>query len=347
MPEWLRNLFQKSEQPPTADEETAEEKLLKATAHEGFFLGELDAEQWGRLNAKDPELAAAFWNWSFRKAQLVNDTTDGAHSEFRYWEMVRKYAADSPFWYAIIPIFAYPLMLGARRIVEFGTAFTFYPKTLETPWSVSSSPDEGMLSTRILLAACKILKHRGIDSKLVSIEVRGKAMYEHEDITHNGDALFADLGLREYWEPKFGADSVEWLTEQKELVRSGRELPIDFALLDSNHTYALTKSELEGLAAIMSDKGVMIVDNAYTIFYEPNAEWSLDESPEGIRRGGKFGAVLEFVTSNSDWEIDWFVYPYDFACLRRKPQAKRGPWASLVGKIGSNGNDRRRKPPAR
>jgi hypothetical protein len=322
MPNWLSRLFKKPGAPTPEDLQRLNNirEIMAYSAAEWFVPDGPEGDQWERLKDRDPDLAVTFRDWLYRRSTLHTRLFAEPDAEYHYWEMVRKYAADSPFWYAIVPIFAYPLLLRAKRMVEFGSAFTFYPDTFEDPWGISSAPDEGMISTRILLAACKVLETRGIASKLVSIEIRGKAIHNDVDITNNGDMLFTELGLRQYWQPVFGMDSSTWIEEQRSLVRRRKELPIDFALLDSNHTYALTRAELEGLAAVMSDQGVMIIDNCYTLFYEVDAKWSPNESPEGIRKGGKFGAILEFAASRPDWELMWFPYPTEIACLRKRPR---------------------------
>lgn len=218
---------------------------------------------------------------------------DSACHDYKYFEIVRKHIVEGFNRYKIIPYFAFPLMIQARNIVELGSAFTYYPETYRhsSPWGVSKSGSEGLVSTRIFLTACRFLNKIGVKARLTSVDIRESSMVE------KSKQLLKDLGLIQYWNPVMGTDSIKWLKEQKE--------PSDLALVDSQHTYAQVAGELKNLSPLMSSKGIIIVDDCYDLNYKPGATWAADETEEGCAKGGEYGAVLDFLEKHPEWVAEW------------------------------------------
>lgn len=230
--------------------------------------------------------------WRKRQDEHLSQIESTCH-DYKYFDLVRKHIVEGFNRHKIIPYFAFPLMIQARNIVEVGSAFTYYPETYprSSPWEVSKSGSEGLVSTRIFLTACRFLNKIGIKARLTSVDIRESPMLE------NAKQLLKDLGLIQYWNPVMGTDSIKWLKEQKE--------PIDLALVDSQHTYAQVAGELEHLSPLMSSKGIIIVDDCYDLNYKPAATWAADETEEGCAKGGEYGAVLDFLEKHPEWVAEW------------------------------------------
>lgn len=114
-----------------------------------------------------------------------------------------------------------PLALDAQVIVELGSAFSYY----DLGWEYSDAtrdPDEGV-STRVLLAAARLLALRGVDSVVHSIDNRRPGNLQPR--------LTREFGLERFHQTHFGVDSVAWLGSFE-----GR---IDALFCDSKHTYQL------------------------------------------------------------------------------------------------------------
>ena len=220
---------------------------------------------------------------------------------WRYLELARLHATDNINWYKAVPFFALPLAVGAKRIVELGSSFSYYPDTYANglPWASSSAVDEGVISTRLMLAAARLLNQFGIRSSVTSIDIRENFLYK------NVCRLLTDLGLIQFWDPKMGKDTIEWLKDEKERLRNGEAEPIDFMLIDSNHTYDQVAGEIKGSVPLMSPKGIMLVNDCWITDYKHGADWVPEESEEGVKRGGEYGAILEFLEQNPDWQADW------------------------------------------
>lgn len=213
--------------------------------------------------------------------------------DYKYLEMVRKYCSKGYNRHKIVFFYSFPLVIQAKRIVELGSSFTYYPDTYnpKSPWEVSSSESEGLISTRVFLVACRFLNKFGVAATLTSVDIRESRLFE------NAKSLLRQMDLLKYWVPVMGTDSIQWLKRQKESV--------DLALVDSNHTYDQVAGELENLAPLMSSKGVIIVDDAYNLDYRPGADWCDDETEEGRRKGGEYGAVLDFLEKHPEWVGEW------------------------------------------
>src|SRR4051794_18651848 len=116
MPQWVTKLMAKLGDPAGAFD------MPPMT----FSINGPEKEQLERLQAQNPELARSFLKWLWHREGTIRRLEQDLKAEFHYWEMTRLYAAKSGFWYAILPIYTAPLMLRAQRLVEFGTAFTYY-----------------------------------------------------------------------------------------------------------------------------------------------------------------------------------------------------------------------------
>lgn len=241
-----------------------------------------------RLKTKTPESAY----WIKRRNEHVASLESGFR-DYKYLEMVRKHCSKGYNRYKIIFFYSFPLIIQAKRIVELGSSFTYYPETYspQSPWEVSSSESEGLVSTRIFLVACRFLNKFGVAATVTSVDVRESSLFE------NAKSLLKELDLLKYWEPVMGTDSIGWLKRQTE--------PIDLALVDSNHTYDQVAGELENLAPLMSAKGVIIVDDAYSLDYMPGVNWCDDETEKGRQKGGEYGAVLDFLKKHPEWVGEW------------------------------------------
>ena len=225
------------------------------------------------------------------------DQIGEAKGEYRYFELLREHITGGMPGNQgkIIPLYVIPLMLRARHIVELGSAFSSYPQSYPdgSPWKASLNTSiEGAVSTRTLLVACRFLNQMGIDATLTSVDKRDWAMFE------NTKKLFTDLDLIQFWRPTMGTDSIEWL--------KSRTQQIDVALVDSNHTYPQVSGELNGLLPLMSPKGVIIVDDCYNVDYQTGVVWNIDETEDGISKGGEYGAIVEFIKQHHEWKPEWF-----------------------------------------
>ena len=240
------------------------------------------------LKAKTPESVY----WTKRRDEHVASLELGFR-DYKYLEMVRKHCSKGYNRYKIIFFYSFPLLIQAKRIVELGSSFTYYPETYHprSPWEVSSSESEGLVSTRIFLMASRFLNKFGVPATLTSVDIRESSLFD------NAKSLLKELDLLKYWEPVMGTDSMGWLKKQTE--------PIDLALVDSNHTYDQVAGELENLAPLMSSKAAIIIDDAYTLDYTPGVDWCDDETEEGRRKGSEYGAVLQFLEKHPEWVAEW------------------------------------------
>ena len=244
------------------------------------------------------------------RAMAHQNAIPGEVNLWRYFQMVRTHATTGVNDYKALLFFALPLALRARRIVELGSSFSFYPDTYEdgSPWGVSSDRDEGVVSTRIILSACRLLKQLGVPSKLLSIELRDASYIErwgNRDLVARARQLIDDLGLSEFWELHTGTDTVAWLAEERGRLLRGETEPIDFVLVDSNHTYDQVSRELAGVLPVLSATGAILVDDCFETNYAHGVDWIPEDSAEGLRRGGEYGAVLEFLDAHPDWHGEW------------------------------------------
>jgi Methyltransferase domain len=176
---------------------------------------------------------------------------------------------------------------------------------------VSSAVSEGLVSTRLLLAACRLLEGEGVRATLTSVDLRSADHPYFE----RGWALLLDLGLAPWWRPAMGVDSVSWLREEAGRLLEGTAQPIDMAFVDSNHTYAQVRAELDALVPLMAPHGVVLIDNCYALLYEPGIDWIQGDGAEGADRGGEYGAILEFLAAHPEWSAQWDGR--DLAVLRR------------------------------
>src|SRR5207253_2657079 len=97
-------------------------------------------------------------------------------------------------------------------------------------WGVSDNVDEGGVSTRLMLTACKLLRQAGVDASLCSIDIRGVEPHPvHGDLAAKLTQLMTDLDLVDCWRPFFGTDTVTWLKEEAIRIARGEAEPIDFA----------------------------------------------------------------------------------------------------------------------
>jgi hypothetical protein len=220
-----------------------------------------------------------------------------AKGEYRYFELLREHVTGGMPGNQgkIIPLCLIPIMVGARHIVELGSAFSSYPESYPdgSPWKASLNTSiEGAISTRTFLVACRFLKQMGIDATLTSVDKRDWRMFE------NTKKLFTDLDLLQYWRPTMGTDSIEWL--------KNHEQQIDVALVDSNHTYIQVAGELKGVLPLMAPNGVIIIDDCYNVDYQTGVVWNIDEVEDGISKGGEYGAILEFLERYPEWKPHWF-----------------------------------------
>jgi len=269
-----------------------------------------------RLRAQDSPDAAALQSWLNRKQEHLRSLTTGNHDHLHF-EMMRVHLSECPERHTLLPLFSLALLTRAKRMVELGSGFTIYPKSYGSPWQISASEDEAMISTRILLSACRILNRFGVDSKLTSVEIREDPVYQGEHISDGARNLFDQMGLLQYWSFHPGTDSIEWLGHEKQFLDKGQAEPIDLAYVDSNHTYAQVLAELEGLTPLMSPTGVIFIDNAYAVFYAPNVDWAPNETREGMLSGGKYGAIHHFLETHPEWIAEWSSTPMDWVYLRK------------------------------
>jgi FkbM family methyltransferase len=219
-----------------------------------------------------------------------------AGGEYQYFELLRDHAVGSGIpgnRAKILPFLVLPILMRATRIVELGCSFTYYPRTYpdRSPWKASTSEFEGLVSTRTFLIACRFLNRIGVPATVTSVDIRNTSLYR------NAEALLTDLSLIDHWRPVMGTDSIEWLRQQTE--------KIDIALVDSHHTYAQVSGELNGLQPLMSEHGIIIVDDCYNLDYQTGVDWNVDETPAGVAKGGQYGALLEFLEQHREWVAEW------------------------------------------
>jgi FkbM family methyltransferase len=146
------------------------------------------------------------------------------------------------------------------------------------------------------------------------VDIRTTGLYR------NAEALLTDLNLIDYWRPVMGTDSIEWLKGQTERI--------DVALVDSHHTYAQVSGELNGLHPLMSEHGIIIVDDCYDLNYQTGADWSMDETPAGAAKGGQYGALVEFLEQHPEWVAEWVpvkVASVAYLCRRGESRESREP----------------------
>lgn len=210
----------------------------------------------------------------------------------RYFDLIRCLAGHPIFFYKVIPLFSIPLLLRSVNIVEFGSAFTYYPAKYDNPWGRYDKLDEGFLSARVLLTACRFLNKIGIKSSLTSVDIRSdeKRLQDCKKHLH-------ELGLIDYWKPFYGIDSLEWLKKNKE--------PIDLIYVDSSHAYKHVKAELQSLSAMMKPGGVIVMDDGFTINDSSRELWRINEDDEGRSKGGEFGAISFFLNNHPEWHSAW------------------------------------------
>jgi len=252
--------------------------------------------------------------------------------DYQYFELLRDHAIGSGIpgnRAKILPFLVLPILMRATRIVELGCAFTYYPRTYpdRSPWKASTSDFEGLVSTRTFLIACRFLNRIGVPATLTSVDIRNTRLYG------NAEALLTDLDLIGYWQPVMGTDSIEWLKRQT--------AKIDIALVDSHHTYAQVSGELNGLHPLMSEHGIIIVDDCYNLDYQTGVDWNIDETSAGVAKGGQYGALVEFLEQHPEWVAEWvpdsiasvaYLYRRGESRELREPQpatpSRRGPQPS-------------------
>lgn len=252
--------------------------------------------------------------WVDRKHDHMRSLIEG-HHDYKYFELVREHLERSPQKQRLLPLYALALALQARRIVEFGSSFTYYPNEYDGPWDVTTHPSEGFISTRVFLCACRTLTRLGIPSHLESVDVRSLALEAPGSLD-----LLQDLGLADLWTDATGAGSDVWLQKERERAKLPGWQPIDLAYVDSNHTYAQVELEMEGVLPFMAERSVIIVDNCYTVAYEVDHPTIPGETTEGMSKGGEYGAILAFIAAHPEWRAEWCAAPFDYMTLTRLPE---------------------------
>ncbi len=243
--------------------------------------------------------ALSYWQTTIQKHRA--NLHSGYH-DYKYFSLVRKHCYKNNNYYKILPLFTLPLLIQARNIVELGSAFTYYPETYfpKTPWGKSNNPMEGLVSTRILLTACHFLNKVGIPATLTSVDMRGGSGFIQ------AKRLLEELDLLKYWQPVMNADSVKWLKEYKKTI--------DFALVDTSHTYSQVSAELESLHPLMANKSIVVIDDGFTISDEFSGDWRPQETDAGRSKGGEYGAICDFLKIHPEWHAEWvppgMVYLY-------------------------------------
>jgi predicted O-methyltransferase YrrM len=234
----------------------------------------------------------------------------GEEGTWRYFEMVRQHALGGVNYFKALPLFTAPLLNRAETLVELGSSFTYYPETYSDKWGVSTDATEGLVSTRLLLAACRLLRMQGIGASLISVDIRESTYYA------NARQLLSELGLFHLWQPVMLTDTLAWLEERGRQTALGEVKQIDFALVDSNHTHRQVSEELKALVPLMSPRGIIVVDDVFTTAYRHDDRSIPQESASGVRRGGEYGAVLEFMRRHPEWHVDWI--PQGMVLLQRR-----------------------------
>jgi len=230
---------------------------------------------------------------------------------WRYLELVRTHAKEGVNDYKALLFFTLPLAVRARRMVELGSSFSYFPDTYTdgSPWGTSSSQDEGLVSTRLMLSACLLLSRLGVDARLTSVDIRTKPGARiGRDLEAAAHDLIGSLELHKFWEFLTGTDTLVWLAEEQKRLERGETQPIDFVLVDSNHTYDQVSRELESVLPLLSPRAVILVDDCYETNYQHGASWIPEDSLEGQRRGGEYGAILEFLAAHPQWRAEWFEF---------------------------------------
>lgn len=210
----------------------------------------------------------------------------------KYFDFIKCLAGHPIFSYKVIPLFSIPLLLRPINIVELGPAFTSYPEKCNDPWGRYDKLDEGLISTRVLLTACRFLNKYGIKACLTSIDIR-----EDKKRFEDSKKQLQELDLFQYWKPFYGTDSLEWLEKNKD--------PIHLAYVDSSHTYKQVKAELEALAPLMIPDGLIMIDDGFTLSDPSKELWRVNEDDEGRSKGGEFGAILDFLKDHPEWHNVW------------------------------------------
>jgi hypothetical protein len=260
-----------------------------------------------------PDIEEIRSDWRTRAQQHKNDLyATPTPATWRYFAMAREHAATSVNAQKVLPFLALPLMplsIQAKRMVELGSSFSYYPMQYGDPpdrWGVSEHISEGGVSTRLMLSACKLLRQAGVEATLCSIDIRGVEPHPvYGDLFGRLKHLLGDLDLLEPWRPFMGTDTREWLRQEADRIERGEAEPIDFALVDSNHTYDQVRTELDALLPVISERGIILVDDCYDTEYMHGADWIPEETKEGLRRGGEYGAILEFIEAHPEWQPDW------------------------------------------
>lgn len=253
---------------------------------------------------------------------------------WRYFQMLRNHVftrdyepdlsieTSEPDVYKAVPLYTFPMLQQSRRMVELGASFSFFPDFYPdgSPWRRSKHVWEGVISTRILLTVCKLLgDFCGVQSSLTSVDIRdGTERYDigEDEGTLLGrvEALLESIGLRQYWRPYMGIGTFEWLADEAGRLQRGEVQPIDFLLIDANHTYGQVKGELEGALPLMSERGMILIDDSYITAYTHHDERIPAETEEGLRHGGEYGAIIEFIAEHPEWQPEWL----QFMCLLRR-----------------------------
>lgn len=229
--------------------------------------------------------------WQKKASKFQQGVFESRHCH-KYFDLIKCYADHPIFSFKAIPLFSIPLVLRPTNIIELGAAFTSYPEKYDNPWGLYDGMSEGLLSTRILLTACRFLNKYGIKATLTSIDIRdNKKKFE------DGKKCLQALDLFQYWRPFYGTDSLEWLKKNKG--------PIHLAYVDSSHTYKQVKAELEALALLMAPDGLVIIDDGFIISDPCKELWRVSEDDEGRSKGGEFGAILDFLKDHPEWHHVW------------------------------------------
>lgn len=177
-------------------------------------------------------------------------------------------------------LYATCLALRPGVIVELGSAFSWYDFGRDYEAALRAS-DEG-LSTRVLLAAARLIAATGSPAHVYSVDLRNPEQLRLR--------LPQDFGLQEHLTYALGVDSVSWLR--------GFDTKIGVLFTDSHHTRRQILAALDAALPLMEDRAAILVDNCYTTAYT-------DEPREDIEQGGKYGALVEWTRQHPDWIPTW------------------------------------------
>jgi len=172
------------------------------------------------------------------------------------------------------------LALRPRVMVELGSGFSYYDFGFTYEQALRRD-DEG-LSTRVMLAAARLLDHTGTPAHVYSVDLRNP-----ENLRPR---LPADFGLASHLTYALGQDSIEWMRAFNGTV--------GLLFTDSHHTRRQILGELDAALPKMAARSAILVDNCYTTDYG-------GEPPEDVARGGKYGALMEWIASHPDWVATW------------------------------------------